>query len=90
MPRLPFVDSSVISHPTGSTDINVCLWDLGEYQDQAVGFSGLIDPDWIKEQLAMTMISIGQNRTKVWAKIDLAKVCILYMASNLKYNLCLQ
>ena len=90
MPRLPFVDSSVISYPTGSTDVNVCLWDLGEYQDQAVGFPGLIDLDWIKGQLVMTTVSIGQNRTKVWATIDLAKVCILYMASNPKYDLCLQ
>jgi hypothetical protein len=29
------------------------------------------------------MVSIGQNRTKVWATIDLAKVRILYMPAIL-------
>ena len=34
----------------------------------------LIDPCWINSQLALTTVSIGQNKMKVWATIDLAKV----------------
>lgn len=71
-----------------SADVNVCLWDLGEYQDHDTVFPSFIDPDWIRGQLAMTMVSIGQNKTKVWATIELAKVCILYMPSDLNTDLC--
>jgi hypothetical protein len=89
VPHPLFVDNSIVLRP--SADVNVHLWDLGEYQDQdAAGFPAFIDPDWIKGQLAMTTVSIGQNRTKVWATIDLAKVRILYIASDLNYDLCLQ
>lgn len=88
MPCLSFVDNTIVSRP--SIDVNVRLWDLGEYQGQDTGFPAFIDPDWIKGQLAMTTVSIGQNRTKVWATIDLAKVRILYMASDSNYNLRLQ
>ena len=86
--RAPFVDNSIISRP--SADVNVRLWDLGEYQGQEAGFPAFIDPDWIKGHLAMTTVSIGQSRTKVWATIGLAKVRILHMTSDLIYDLCLQ
>jgi len=78
-------DSFVISRP--STDVNVHLWDLGEYQERHADFPLFIDPDWIKGHLAMTTVSIGRNRTKVWATVDLAKVRILHMASDLNHNL---
>jgi hypothetical protein len=38
----------------------------------------------------MTTVSIGQDRTKVWATVELAKVRFLYMASDRNYDLCLQ
>jgi len=56
---------------------------LGEYNDHLPAF---IDPDWIKGQLAMATVSVGQNKTKVWATIDLAKVRTFYIASDLIYN----
>jgi len=37
----------------------------------------------------MTTVSIGQNRTKIWATVDLMKVHILYMASDFNYDFCL-
>ena len=52
---------------------------LGEYQERDADFPVLIDPGWIKGQLAMTTVSIGQSRTKVWATIDLAKVRSLHI-----------
>jgi hypothetical protein len=73
-----------------SADVNVCLWDLGEYQDDDAAFPAFINPDWIKGHLAMSTVSIGQSRIKVWATIDLAKVRILGMTSDLDSDLCLQ
>jgi hypothetical protein len=61
--------------PVSSRSVNVQLWALGEYQNHAASLPSLIDPCWINSQLALTTVSIGQNRTKVWATIDLAKVC---------------
>jgi hypothetical protein len=57
--------------------VNVHLWELGEYRDYDVYYPALIDPDWINGQLAFTTVSIGENRAKVWASVDLAKVCNL-------------
>src|SRR6266851_2926974 len=61
--------------PVSSCSVNVQLWALGEYQNHAVSLPLLIDPCWINSQLALTTVLIGQNRTKVWATIDLVKVC---------------
>jgi hypothetical protein len=57
-----------------SKAVNVCLWELGEYQDHDAQLLHLIHPRWINGQLARTMVSIGSTRTKVWATVDLAKV----------------
>jgi hypothetical protein len=70
--------------------VNVHLWELAEYQDQDAGLPAFIDPEWIKGQVAMTTVSIGENRTKVWATVDLAKVRILYMPCYLFVDLRLQ
>jgi hypothetical protein len=48
---------------------------LGEYQNHDASLPSLIDPCWINSQLALTTVSIGQNRTKFQTTIDLAKVC---------------
>ena len=60
---------------TLSQSVHVRLWELGEYQRPETGIPGLIDPCWIKGQLALTTISIGRDKAKVWATVDLAKVC---------------
>jgi hypothetical protein len=57
-----------------SASVNVRLWELGEYQGQETTLPHLIDPGWIKGYLARTTVSIGQDRLKVWATVDLAKV----------------
>jgi len=88
--HLPFIDNSFISLSHPSTEVNVCLWDLGEYQEQHADFPTFINPDWIKGHLVITMVSIGQNRTKLWATVDLVKVHILHTANNLNYDLHLQ
>jgi hypothetical protein len=64
------------------------LWDLEEYHD-TTGFPLFIDPEWIRGQLAMTTVSIGENRTKVWTTIDLAK-CICYVWPAFLMLICLQ
>ena len=55
--------------------VNIQLWELGEYWNHNTSLPSLIDPCWINNQLALTTVSICQNKTKVWATIDLAKVC---------------
>lgn len=60
-----------------SASVNVHLWELGEYRDQDTQLPPLINPEWIYSQLALTTVSIGESRQKVWATIDLAKVCSL-------------
>jgi hypothetical protein len=57
-----------------SSAVDVRLWELGEYQDRDSQLPLLIDPDWIIGQLAMTTVSVGEDKIKVWASIDLAKV----------------
>lgn len=79
---------SNISH--ASADVNVRLWDLGEYQGQDAGLPAFIDLDWFKGQVAITTVSIGQSRTKVWATVDLTKVRILRMTDELISNMHLQ
>ena len=66
------------------------MWDLGEYRDSDTDFPAFVDPDWIKGHIAMTTVSIGESRTKVWATVDLAKVRVLHIASDLKYDLRVQ
>ncbi|KAG0701855.1 hypothetical protein DFH29DRAFT_999846 [Suillus ampliporus] len=51
------------------TSVDICLWELGEYIDQDTQLPALIDLDWITGQVAMTTVSIGDTRTKVWATI---------------------
>ena len=51
---------------------------------------GLIDPAWIKGHLALTTVSIGCDKTKVWATVDLAKVCVLHMICDIPTNVRLQ
>ena len=68
---------------TGSHTVGVRLWELGEYQGVNVHtLPALIDPDWIKGQLALTTVSIGENRAKVWATVDLAKVRYIRLQSG--------
>jgi hypothetical protein len=60
--------------PVSSRAVDVQLWELGEFRNHDASLPSLIDPCWINSQLALTTVSIGQNKTKVWATIDLAKV----------------
>ena len=57
-----------------SQSVNVRLWELAEYIGPEAGVPHLVDPAWIKGQLALTTVSIGRDKTKVWATVDLAKV----------------
>ncbi|KAG1774332.1 hypothetical protein EV702DRAFT_1047887 [Suillus placidus] len=50
---------------------DVRLWQLGEYKSRETQLPSLINPDWIVGHLGMTTVSIGKDRTKVWATIDL-------------------
>jgi hypothetical protein len=80
MPR-----SSVVPH--SSADVDVRLWDLGEFQERDAGLPFFVNPEWIIGQLAMTTVSIGQSKTKVWATIDLSKVRILRAATSFSTEL---
>jgi hypothetical protein len=60
--------------PVCSAEVGVCLWELGEYRVPDTHFPALINPEWIAGQLALTTVSIGQDRAKVWATVELAKV----------------
>lgn len=51
--------------------VSVQLWTLGEYIEDETQLPRLIDPDWINSQLAMTTVSVGVKKTKVWVTIDL-------------------
>lgn len=50
---------------------------MEEYLHPEAGVPSLIDLAWIQGQLALTTVSIGCDKVKVWAMVDLAKVCIL-------------
>ena len=65
-----------------SQSVHVRLWELGEYQSPGSGVAGLINPAWIKGQLALSTVSIGCNKAKVWATVDLAKVCRVDIICN--------
>ena len=49
---------------------------LGEYQTLESQLPSLVDLDWIGNLLALTVVSVREDRRKVWATVDLAKVCI--------------
>ena len=59
-----------------SPALGVRLWELGEYQTLESQLPSLVDLDWIGNLLALTVVSVGEDRRKVWATVDLAKVCI--------------
>ena len=59
-----------------SPALGVRLWELGEYQTLESQLPSLVDLDWISNLLALTVVSVGEDRRKVWATVDLAKVCI--------------
>lgn len=73
-----------------SQSVNVRLWELGEYLSPETRVPSLIDPAWIKGQLALTTVSIGRDKTKLWATVDLAKVCHLDMIRDVHTNPLLQ
>jgi hypothetical protein len=73
-----------------SQSVNVRLWKLGEYLSPETGVPSLIDPAWIKGQLALTTVSIGCNKMKLWAIVDLAKVYHLDMIWDIHTNPLLQ
>jgi len=50
---------------------------MGEYLHPEAGVPSLINLAWIQGQLALTIVSIGHDKVKAWATVDLAKVCIL-------------
>lgn len=72
----------VIRVDVSSTIVNVYLWKLEEYQNYNISYLTLIDSNWINRQLALTTVSIGENKSKVWATVDLAKVSTLYITCN--------
>lgn len=82
-------ESTKLLSSTSNTDIHLPsysadlrLWKLGEYTGQETQLPCLIDLDWIFGQLGMTTVSIGEDRTKVWATIDLSKVCLRLIQST--------
>lgn len=58
--------------------MSVRLWELEEYWGTETQLPGLIDLDWIHGHLARTIVSVGPDRVKVWATIDLAKESLSY------------
>ncbi|KAG1723042.1 hypothetical protein EDB19DRAFT_1916289 [Suillus lakei] len=63
--------------------VDVRLWELGEYQNHDTQLPELINPDWIVGQLAMTTVSIGENKIKAWASINLSKRSTPYILDAL-------
>ncbi|KIN97963.1 hypothetical protein M404DRAFT_31780 [Pisolithus tinctorius Marx 270] len=47
--------------------LGVRLWELGEYQEQELLLPSLVNLDWIKNLVAMTIVTLGENQRKVWA-----------------------
>lgn len=66
------------------------LWELGEYRDRDTQLPPLINPDWIVGQLAMTTVSLGASRTKVWASIEIIKVSVFLGLCSTQSNIWLQ
>jgi hypothetical protein len=71
------LSTDCLLYVSGSALVNVHLWELGEYWYHNMYHPALIDPNSINRQLALTTVSIGQNKAKVWATVPLAKVCTL-------------
>jgi hypothetical protein len=57
-----------------SESVNVHLWELGQYISQDSHLPQLIDLNWLQSLLGMAVVSVGEERRKVWATIDLSKV----------------
>jgi hypothetical protein len=72
------------SSDTLSQSVQVRLWELGEYLGPETGFPSLIDPVWIKGQLVLTTVTLGRERVKAWATVDLAKVCYFETICDLR------
>lgn len=66
--------------------MNVRLWELGEYLGPEGQLPTLIDPDWIQGHLALTMVTLGRDKTKVWATVDLEKVRISTLIDAIPYS----
>ena len=77
-----------------SGDIGVRLWEIEEYIDKDTQLPLLIPPRWIHTHLALKTVVIGASCTKVWATIDLVKVCYMVspstwlQVSNLLHSRC--
>ncbi|KIK81093.1 hypothetical protein PAXRUDRAFT_35984 [Paxillus rubicundulus Ve08.2h10] len=54
-----------------------------EYTTEDTQLPMLISPAWIHGHLALKTVSIGANRVKAWATIDLAKASTLYFTTNI-------
>ena len=89
-PITPTIFLPVNCRLSSSTEVDVHLWEIAEYQGLGADLPAFIDPDWITRQVGITTISIGENGTKVWATVDLVKVCNLHITLYLFYDLCLQ
>lgn len=86
-PRIPLYPEYV---PVCSAEVGVRLWELGEYQTPDTHIPGLINPEWIAGQLALTMVTLGKDRVKVWATVELAKVrgsqLAIYLLTGYTYS----
>jgi len=60
---------TISTNLSGSASVDTHLWELGEYIDEDTQLPTFIDLDWITGRLAMTTVSLGDARTKVWATI---------------------
>lgn len=68
--------------------VGVRLWELGEFHGNETRLPPLIDLDWIHSPLALTTVSIGPERQKVWATVDLAKVHFCKKLSSALTSFC--
>lgn len=57
-----------------SSAASVNRWELEEYVGEDTQLLMLVPLTWISGQLVLKTVSIGSERTKIWATIDLAKV----------------
>ncbi|KAG1721249.1 hypothetical protein EDB19DRAFT_1917412 [Suillus lakei] len=70
--------SDVLSYASdGDLSDNTIQW------RKDAGLPELINPDWIVGQLAMTTVSIGENKIKAWASINLSKRSTPYILDAL-------
>ena len=54
--------------------VGVHFWNLDEYLGPDTLIPTLVDPSWIHTHLSLKTISVGTDRKKVWATINLVKV----------------